>query len=264
MKVLVAFLGSLLILGCQNTVPTPEGYRLDWNDEFEVAGAPDSDIWNFEVLPPGTYNRELQAYTSKPENARVENGVLVIEALPIPGTTRGYTSARLTTQFKKDIFEGRIEVRAKLPSAKGSWPAIWFLPVSTDGRYGWPHSGEIDLMEFVGYQPGIIHSSVHTSKYNWSLGNNFTRTLSVPTASTEFRTYILEWTEEALDFYVDDQFITQYPNEGTGWEAWPFDVPFYLLLNLAVGGEWGGAEGVDREAFPDRMEVDYVRVYSRR
>ena len=264
MRLILGILAGFLLFACQNSIPIPEGYVLEWSDEFQSPGVPDSEIWNFEVLPPGAYNRELQAYTSKPENARVENGMLVIEALPIPGTTRGYTSARLTTQFKKDIFEGRIEVRAKLPIARGSWPAIWFLPVSTHGRYGWPHSGEIDLMEFVGYEPGVIHSSVHTSKYNWPLGNHHTESFFLPEASSEFHTYALDWTEEALDFYVDDQLITRFANEGTGWEAWPFDVPFFLILNLAVGGEWGGAQGVNREAFPDRMELDWVRVYRRR
>lgn len=247
--------------GPSSTAARPDEWRLVWHDEFSEAGEPDPEFWNVEVLGPGTYNRELQAYTRRPENLRVEDGMLVIEAHPMAGTSSGYTSARINSRNRNNVLGGRVEIRARLPRARGSWAALWFLPVETTGRYGWPHSGEIDLMEHVGFDPGVIHGSVHTSKYNWPNGNNHTETYRLSSAVTEFHVYALEWTEERLDFFVDDVLFTSYLNEGSGWEAWPFDVPFYLIMNLAVGGEWGGARGVDRDAFPDRLEVDWVRVY---
>lgn len=248
----------------QAQVEDPDSWQLVWSDEFEYTGSPDPEKWFHEVLPPGAYNRELQAYTNKEANSRVEDGKLIIQAHPIPGTQRGYTSARITTRISHHMYLGRIEVRAKLPDALGSWPAIWMLPVSTVGRTGWPHSGEIDIMEHVGYETGVVHSSVHTSKYNWPNGNHHTATIDVPEVAQAFHTYAMEWTEDYLDFFVDDQLITRYENEGSGWEAWPFDVPFYLILNVAVGGEWGGAQGVNRNDYPDQMEVEWVRIFARR
>lgn len=262
--VFVTLLGSCATIAGrapESTAAHPEQWRLRWHDEFSYTGKPNPELWNIEVLGPGAYNRELQAYTARPENVRVENNLLIIEARPMPGTKRGYTSARINTRNRNNIFEGRIEIRARLPRARGTWPALWFLPVDTGDRHGWPHSGEIDLMEHVGFDPGVIHASVHTSKYNWPNGNHHTQTYRLPSAVTEFHVYALEWSDQKLDFFIDDVLFTCYENEGTGWEAWPFDVPFYLIINLAVGGEWGGAQGVDRDAFPDRLEVDWVRVY---
>ena len=258
------------LLGCsggpdpQSSAADPDAWVLEWNDEFDYRGAPDSEVWNVERHGPGAYNQELQAYTDRPENVRVEDGHLVIEAHPIPNTRLGYTSARINTRNRRNIFERRIEVRAMLPEGRGTWPAIWFLPVETTDRVGWPHSGEIDLMEHVGFDPGIVHGSVHTSLYNWPNGNHHTATVRVPTASSEFHVYALEWTTERLDFFVDEVLFTTFHNEGIGWEAWPFDVPFYLILNLAVGGEWGGAQGVDRAAYPTQFLVDWVRVFRHR
>ena len=255
---------GLFSSGPRATVENPNRWRLVWHDEFDYTGPPNPEFWNIEVLGPGAYNRELQAYTQRPENVRAEDGMLIIEAHPIPGTLRGYTSARINTRNKQNMYLGRVEVRAKLPDALGTWPALWLLPVETTGRVGWPHSGEIDFMEHVGFDNGVIHASVHTSKYNWPNGNHHTQTYTLPSVVTDFHIYALEWTEESLDFYVDDVLITRFVNENTGWEAWPFDVPFYLIMNLAVGGEWGGARGVDRDAYPARFEIDWVRVYRER
>lgn len=262
-------LGICLLAGC-TTGPAsgaarPNDWILEWHDEFDKPGQPDPQIWVHEKLGPGTYNNELQAYTDKLENSRVEDGKLIIEAHPIPGTTRGYTSARLLTRGRKHLEPGsRLEVRAKLPLVLGSWPAIWLLPTSSQGRQGWPHSGEIDVMEYVGFDPERVHSSVHSSKYNWPNGNNFTESLLLPNGSAEFHTYALEWTDQELRFFVDEQLVGVYENEGSGWEAWPFDRPFYLILNFAVGGSWGGQEGVNREGFPARFEIDWVRAYRMR
>lgn len=262
--ILVALGGCATLRGPASSAADPGEWRLVWNDEFEAAGPPNPELWNIERHGPGAYNRELQSYTDRPENVRVEDGMLIIEAHPIPGTTRGYTSARINTRNRNNMLEGRVEVRARLPEALGTWPALWLLPVDTTDRIGWPHSGEIDFMEHVGFDPGVIHASVHTSKYNWPNGNHHTATYRLPSVVTDFHVYALEWTAESLDFYVDDTLVTRYVNENSGWEAWPFDVPFYLIINLAVGGEWGGAQGVDREAYPTRFEVDWVRVYTAR
>ena len=261
---LLLMLGGCASIGGRapaSTAENPDQWRIRWHDEFSYTGQPNPELWNIEVLGPGAYNRELQAYTDRPQNVRVEDDLLIIEAHPMPRTSLGYTSARIHTRNRNNILGGRVEIRARLPRARGTWPAFWFLPVNTGDRYGWPHSGEIDLMEHVGFDPGVIHGSVHTSKYNWPDGNHHTATYRLPSAVSDFHIYALEWSAESLDFFINDVLFTSYVNEGSGWEAWPFDVPFYLIINLAVGGEWGGAEGVDREAFPQRLEVDWVRVY---
>lgn len=266
-----ALIGFFLLIasGCANfgargpasSAEFPDSWQLVWHDEFSGEGALDAEKWNIERLGPGFYNHELQMYTDRMENVRREEGVLIIEAHPIPGTKLGYTSARIHTKNRHNMLEGRVEIRARLPQGKGTWPALWMLPVNSGDRTGWPHSGEIDIVEHVGYDPGTVHASVHTSTYNWLNGNNFTTSFSVPDAQAEFHIYALEWTQESLDFSIDDYQFAQYRNDQTGWEAWPFDVPFYLVMNLAVGGDWGGAQGVSRDEFPARLEVDWVRVY---
>jgi beta-glucanase (GH16 family) len=246
------------------SVEDPSQWKLVWNEEFDYEGAPDPEKWVHEILPPGAFNQELQAYRDNRENSRVEDGTLIIEARHIEGTRRGYTSARMTTRFSMNMYLGRIEVRAKLPTALGTWPAIWMLPVSSEGRVGWPHSGEIDIMEHVGYDNGVVHASVHTSLYNHPNGNHPTATARIDGVGEEFHIYALEWTEEHLDFFIDERLVMRYENDGTGYESYPFDRPFYLILNIAVGGQWGGLQGVDVEQYPARMEVDFVRVYEAR
>lgn len=235
-------------------------WELKWSDEFEVPGLPDNTKWGYDVGGGGWGNNELQYYTNaRLENARVENGVLIIEAIKELYGGRNYTSARLITKYKGDWKYGRIEVRAKLPGGTGSWPAIWMLP--TDWEYGgWPSSGEIDIMEYVGYDPGVVHGTVHTAAYNHTLGTQKGASYSVPDAETEFHIYSIEWTVNKIDFYIDTKKYFTFYNM-TGWEKWPFDKRFHLLLNIAVGGNWGGVQGVDDDIFPIRMEVDYVRVY---
>jgi len=243
----------------------PDGWKLVWNDEFDRDGLPDPARWSYDVGGDGWGNHELQYYTkARKENARVEKGWLIIEAHRELWYGSKFTSARLVTKNKGDWHSGRFEIRARLPLARGSWPAIWMLPTVWNlGNGGWPDNGEIDIMEHVGYDPGVIHASTHSQKNQWRNKNQRTATIKVPDASTAFHTYTLEWDAEEMRVYVDRQHYFTSRKEGGDWTSWPFERDFHLVLNLAVGGDWGGVKGVDREAFPQRMEVDYVRVYQR-
>lgn len=231
-----------------------------WSDEFDYTGAPDPTKWGYDIGGSGWGNNEAQYYTNSTNNAKVENGKLSITARMESMGGKNYTSARLVTRDKGDFLYGRIEVRAKLPSGKGTWPAIWMLP--TDWAYGdWPKSGEVDIMEHVGYDPNNVLSSVHTQAYNHSIGTQKSGGLNIPTAMTDFHKYRFDWTPYAVRVYYDDQMVFTFVNEGKGYASWPFDKRFHLLLNLAIGGNWGGAQGIDNTIFPTAMEVDYVRVY---
>jgi beta-glucanase (GH16 family) len=172
-----------------------------------------------------------------------------------------YTSASLTTRGKAAWTYGRIEVKAKLPAGRGTWPAIWTL--GSNRQVGWPARGEIDIMEFVGFDPGIIHANIHTAKYNHKLRNGKGDKITIPDASEKFHVYALEWDAQKLDFFVDDKKYFTYSNEGTGPDAWPYDQDQFLILNLAIGGAWGGARGIDDSIFPQRYLIDYVRVYQK-
>ncbi len=271
-KILFTLLFLFLILGsCSNSVSgTPEkkeeekksGWNLTWSDEFDYTDKPDSTKWGYEIGGNGWGNNEEEYYTSDSNNVRVENGNLVIEAHYYENHPIKYTSARLVSTNKGDWTYGRFEVRAKLPKGKGTWPAIWMLPTEwTYGSGGWPDNGEIDIMEHVGYDPGVIHGSTHSKKYYWRINTQKTATIKIPDAMNEFHTYTMEWYPDRIDMYVDDQKYFTSENDSTGWEAWPFNKDFHFILNLAIGGDWGGAQGIDNSIFPQRMEVDYVRVY---
>ncbi len=230
-----------------------------WSDEFNYSGMPDSTKWGYDIGGRGWGNNELQYYTDH-GNATVENGLLRIVAKKETKENRNYTSARLITKGKGDFRYGRFEIRAKLPSGRGTWPAIWML--STDWTYGgWPNSGEIDIMEHVGYDPGNVHVSTHTKAYYFKINTQKTSITKVDSIYSAFHTYRLDWTPATLRAYIDDKQVFEMKNEGTGFEVWPFDKKFHLLLNIAVGGDWGGKEGVDDAIFPATMLVDYVRVY---
>jgi beta-glucanase (GH16 family) len=240
---------------------------LIWSDEFEVDGLPDATKWKYDVGGLGWGNSEAQYYTEdRLENARIENGVLIIEARKDgwPRNTRNptndYTSARLVSKGSGDWLYGRIEVRAKLPAGMGTWPAIWML--STGQEYGgWPRSGEIDIMEHVGWNMGTVHGSLHSIGRNWLTGNYPTGSIFLMDVDIAFHVYSIDWTPSAITFSIDGSPFFSEPNPGTGWEDWPFDQPFHLILNVAVGGTWGGQMGIDPDIWPQRMEVDYVRVY---
>jgi beta-glucanase (GH16 family) len=231
-----------------------------WSDEFEYTGAPDGAKWGYDIGGSGWGNNELQYYTNSINNAKVENGKLTITAIKENFGGRNYTSARMVTRNKGDFLYGRVEVSAKLPAGRGTWPAIWMLP--TDWVYGdWPKSGEIDIMEHVGYDPNNVLFSVHTQAYNHSIGTQKSGGLAIPTALTAFHKYRVDWTPYAVRGYFDDQLVFTFVNEGKGYATWPFDKRFHLLINLAVGGNWGGAQGVDDTVFPAVYDIDYVRAY---
>jgi len=272
MRIAFVFIAIVLLLGCgRSKVPNQNeelagGWVLVWSDEFSYTGLPDTLFWNYDVGGHGWGNQELQYYTeSRPENARVENGLLVIEARKEPMEANGYTSARLVTRDRNEWLYGRFEIRAKLPEGRGTWPAVWML--AAEHEYGdsyWPDNGEIDIMEHVGFAPGRIHASTHSKKYYWLIGTQRTDTIRMNDVSQAFHTYSMEWYPDSIRVFLDNSLYFTSVNDRTGWEAWPFDKPFYLILNIAVGGAWGGQQGVDESIWPQRMEVDYVRVYRKR
>ena len=251
---------SLLVILFFSLSINAQNWQLVWSDEFDGSGLPNAAKWGYDVGGAGWGNNELQYYKANDlDNARVDNGRLIIQAHKENFGSNGYTSARLVTRNKGDWLYGRIEVRAKLPAGRGTWPAIWTLP--TDWVYGgWPRSGEIDIMEHVGYDPGVVHGTVHTEAFNHTRGTQVGEQVNVGTFASAFHNYAIDWFPHKIDFYVDNNHYHTFHNLG-GWEKWPFDKRFHLLLNIAVGGDWGGAQGVDDSIFPVQMEVDYVRVY---
>jgi beta-glucanase (GH16 family) len=231
-----------------------------WEDNFTGSGALDATKWGYDLGGSGWGNNELQNYTASTNNARMENGNLVIEAKREASGGRDYSSARVISKGKGDFLYGRFEVRAKLPRGRGTWPAIWML--STDAHYGnWPASGEIDIMEHVGYDQNKVHFSVHTSAFNHTLNTQKSASKIVSDASDAFHNYRLDWTPYAVRGFIDGVQYFEFINDGKGFTSWPFDKRFHLLLNIAVGGNWGGAQGVDNAIFPARMEIDYVKVF---
>ncbi len=235
-------------------------WNLVWEDNFEKDGLPNKAIWNYEV--GYIRNNEAQYYTDKrAENARVENGNLIIEARKDNWNGNEYTSASINTYGKKNILYGKIEVRAKLPTGKGTWPAIWMLGNSIQTRTNWPDCGEIDIMENVGFDPDVVHANIHTKSYNHTIGTNKGNSMIVEKPYEEFHVYTLQWFEDRMEFYIDDTRYFEFKNEQTGFETWPFDQPHYLILNLAIGGGWGGQQGIDDSIFPQKYYIDYVKVY---
>jgi len=243
-----------------------QDYQLIWNDEFDYTGLPDSTKWRYDTEgnAAGWGNSEAQYYTkAKKENAWVENGVLTITALKEQFGGKEYTSARLNS--KANWLHGRIEVSAKLPKGRGTWSAIWMMPKDWTFNDGdWPNVGEIDIMEHVGHNLGTIHASAHSKDYQWQQNTQQTGTIKIADVDEKYHSYILEWTPELMKAYVDNQLYFEYKNEGLGKSKWPYVKPFYLILNLAVGGAWGSGEGIDDGAFPQTMEIDYVRIYQKK
>ncbi|MFZ9332071.1 MAG: glycoside hydrolase family 16 protein [Chitinophagaceae bacterium] len=238
-------------------------WKLVWSDEFKKDGLPDPSKWGYDVGGHGWGNNELQYYTqSRKENARVENGKLIIEARREPMEGKEYTSARLVTRDIATWSSGKIEVSAKLPAGLGTWPAIWML--ANTNPLKWPDDGEIDIMEHVGYDQGTVHASVHTKKYNHIIGTQKTNKVFVKDCSEIFHRYQLEWNNDSIRIGIDNNFYYSFKNEKSGYDVWPFSNKCYLLLNLAVGGNWGGQKGVAVDIWPRRMEVDYVRVYQKK
>lgn len=258
------FLFLALFLSFPCLAQDPAKAKLIWADEFTNDGLPDPSKWDYDVGDHGWGNNELQYYSKADlKNSRIENGFLIIEAHSDSSHPKGYTSARMVSKNKAFWQYGYIEVRAKLPEGVGTWPAIWMLP--EENRHGgWPKNGEIDIMEHVGYDPGKVHGTVHTEAFNHSIGTQKGGQKMVQDFQEEFHTYAIDWTSGKIDFFIDGQKYFTFENTGKDYKEWPFDQPFHLILNIAVGGNWGGAKGVDTKIWPQRMEVDFVRVYDRK
>jgi beta-glucanase (GH16 family) len=249
-------------------VQRPAGTRLVWSDEFDGKQL-DTAKWAFDTArnKEGWHNGELQYYSAgRPENIRVANGRLTIEARheKLDPTRFGdwggqnYTSARIFSKGAGWTY-GFYEVRAKLPCARGTWPAIWMLPVDMEA---WPDDGEIDIMEQVGAEPNLIYASLHTALFNHVKKTQRSAQKLVPTSCSAFHRYQLDWRPDSITVGVDGRGILRVRNDQPGGKgAWPFNVPYLMILNLAIGGDWAGAKGIDDRAMPQRMEIDYVRVW---
>ena len=243
----------------------PEGYELAWNDEFdqENGSMPDVSKWRFENKPAGWVNHELQTYVAGGarngvKTAWVEDGALNIRAIR---EGSDIISARMYSQ--KSWTYGYMEAAIWLPKGKGTWPAFWMMP--DDFSRGWPGCGEIDIMEEVGYHANYTSSSIHCKKYYHAIGTQKTHEQYTAGAESGYHVYALEWTPDALMFYVDGKLHFTYSNDKAGDDdTWPFNKNFYLILNLAWGGDWGGSQGVDENALPCTMKVDYVRVFKKK
>jgi len=261
--------------------PANNNYELVWSDEFNYSGKPDPTKWTYDY--GFLANQEKQYYVDSLKNARVEDGRLIIEAHKekvdnkdyknpeIKGWAKykteidsaQYSSARIKTEGLAAWQYGRFEISAKLPKGKGMWPAIWMLSENRKA-IGWPESGEIDIMEHVGYDNDTIHGTIHTKAYNHLKGTQKGKTIFIENPNDTFHVFALEWTPEKIDFILDGVVYNHIENEHKTTAEWPFDKDFYLILNVAVGGMWGGRQGIDDSIFPQRMEVDYVRVFQKK
>ena len=247
----------------------PSDAKLVWSDEFDGA-AIDGAKWSFDTHrnKDGWYNDEAQYYSAdRPANARVEDGRLIIEARHDPEKIRKladwggqkYSSARMVTKGKAAWTYGFYEIRAKLPCARGTWPAIWMLPEAG----GWPDGGEIDILEHVGSRPNFAHANLHTGLFNHVKGTGRGAEIALPTSCSAFHRYQLDWRPDVITIGIDDRAYFRVRNDQPGGRgAWPFDRPFHMILNLAIGGGWAGSRGIDDEAMPEALEVDYVRVWT--
>jgi len=264
---------ALLVLLSLSLAAHAEQWKVVWSDEFDHAGAPDATKWTYEK--GFVRNKELQFYTdNRRENARVQGGSLIIEArkeaFPNPSFQAGstdwakgrkeseYTSACLITKGLKSFRYGKIEVRAKLPGGKGIWPAIWMLG-DDRGPVRWPMCGEIDIMEFVSHEPGVVHGTMHFAKPGTTEHQSDGGTTKSATLQNAFHTYGVEWDDKAIVMTFDGKpYHTMDLNKAGAGEDNPFRKPFYLMLNVAVGGSWGREP--DPKVYPQQMEVDWVRV----
>ena len=241
----------------------PEGYTLVWQDEFETGSELNANDWTHEVKSSGWVNHELQNYVNHktPDGAlvtQVKNGTLRITALKENGKIY---SGRVYAKVKSGWQYGYIEASIKLPKGKGTWPAFWMMPVNFRS---WPADGEIDIMEEVGYHPDYVSSSLHANAHVHSNNTQVTHEMKCAGAEGEFHTYAILWTSKNITTYVDGNVQLTYDNRGLGRDDWPYDDPFYVIFNLAWGGDWGGAQGVDESALPATMEVDYIRVFQKK
>jgi beta-glucanase (GH16 family) len=243
-----------------------EEWELVWSDEFEGSGLPDSTKWSYNVGDWGWGNNEPQYYTNaRTENARLEDGNLVIEARK-NDMGSPWTSARLTTQGKESFLYGKVEYRAKVPVGRGTWAAGWLLGDEYKDELSWPYCGEIDVLECVGYEiddetgDGINHATCHTRAYYFKQGNQIGSQIEVANMDGEFHTYAIEWYPDVIYGLLDGERYYTYDKNANELE-WPFFKPKNIILNLAVGGGWGGAQGIDESWDSHKYILDYVRVY---
>jgi len=268
MLVIVSFLLPLFAAACgalsPRIQPTPiaelEGWNLIWHDEFDGQKI-NTQNWTYDLGGHGWGNGEAQYYTSRPENARLENGMLVIEARQEKYENSYYTSARLKTQGLQNFQYGRIEARLKVPSGKGLWPAFWMLGSNFDGS-NWPDCGEIDIMEYIGKEPDLILGTLHGPGYSGALGISAWNRQTYNIAD-DFHTYAIEWETDEIRWYYDGVQYHTVTREDVGDREWVFNQPFFIILNLAVGGHLPGPVGLDT-VFPAQYLVDYVRVYEKK
>jgi beta-glucanase (GH16 family) len=245
---------------------TLEAGDLIWSDEFTGSGSPNSNNWTYDIGhgSNGWGNNEVQYYTDEQKNVRVENGLLIIDAVKEDGQ---WTSARIKTEGLQSFRYVTVQARAKLPKGSGTWPAIWMLG-SNIRDIGWPASGEIDIMEHVGKDPGMIHSSLHTPSSHGNTQNSGQK--EVPDFHEEFHVYEAVWTPDSITFKIDGETFYTYSPSDKNFETWPFNNNFFLIMNIAMGGNWGSdpqhetggmKNGIDPNLNQVRMEVDYIRVY---
>ena len=246
----------------QSAYNAPAGYQLVWNDEFDSGSELNSKDWTHEVQKDHWVNNELQNYVNhlSPEGnlvTEVKNGKLRINCFKENGKIY---SGRVYAHVNQGWQYGYFEASIKLPKGKGTWPAFWMMPVNFRS---WPADGEIDIMEEVGYHPDYVSSSLHANAHVHSNNTQVTHEMKCEGAEGEFHTYAILWTAKNITTYVDGKVQLSYDNRGLGRDDWPYDDPFYVIFNLAWGGDWGGAQGVDESALPVTMEVDYVRVFQK-
>ncbi len=259
---------SLVAVARSQTAPAPDQWKLVWSDEFNGPNGStvDRSKWVIEVGGEGWGNQELESYTDRVENSYLQDGNLVIKARAEKftgkdGVTRNYTSARMKTLGKFSRTYGRFEARIKVPYGQGMWPAFWLLGDDIE-KVGWPACGEIDIMENIGKEPSIIHGSIHGPEYVGGVGIEAPYTLPGNRRFAEdFHVFAVEWDHDSISFFVDQDLYVRRTRADLkpGW-PWVFDKPYFIILNLAVGGDWPGNPDAST-TFPQTMLVDYVRVY---
>jgi beta-glucanase (GH16 family) len=242
--------------------PAPSGWALKWADEFNTDGAPNPAWWTpiVKAYEFGTDNY----WSDRPQNVRVENGNLVLEARLESYGGRRYTSGAIWTKGKVNFMYGRLEARALLPTGRGVWPAFWTLGQEWNSYADWPASGEIDVMEYVGHDPFRIHGTIHSTAYNHEAGTAKGGSITVSAPWLNWHVYAVEWFPDRIDFFVDGaKYFTFYKDANATNATWPFSKNHFVILNLSIGGSWGGEQGIDDTIFPHRYLVDYVRYYER-
>ena len=249
----------LILFFCFVLQAYPQKYKLVWSDEFNTPGLPDSTKWGYEVGK--VRNNELQYYTYKrSENARIQDTVLIIEALKEAYKGSDYTSASLMSKLKGDWLYGKFEFSAKVPTGKGTWPAIWMMP--TKNEYGgWPKSGEMDIMEYVGMSADNLYYTAHFEGTDGKGHQSSGKETTYPQPYSKFVNFTFIWSPTSLEWYADGVKKFTYTKSADDKRVWPYNKMFYMILNLAYGGEWGAQKGIDDTALPHQFLIDYVRVY---